>query len=544
MADKILKSITFPNLPDKYIIPETTVDSVPTQGSNNAVSSGGVYDALHDTDTTLSQSGQAADALETGKIKAELYNSEIFNVSDWENGGIVASTGANTNHSSRIRTKSYLPWGIKKLYSTNTNVRFLVYAYKDGAYVGGWWNDGTFNPSDVKGVTSVDFNVFYRNPDFEGYQYRACIYINSGTARVETISGIYIDILPVKDFLNLCVNNSLERVMRIPDSSDFDTLMSAGNYCVDNYSSYATMIHTPPEAAQGGRLWVGYASSKSRPYQVWLSFSNKNEPYFYMRIRKTDAWGKWNLIGKTQPVNIRVLGYNIGKFNYGFDHTSPHVDDINTKIVNYKKMFGKVNSDLMLFTELTDYIDTSDTINTDTTLIQPLFKTRVNFHGCASVTNLMASKLENDGGVYLRNNNNEYAGAVGRLVCDIGNRKLIISGGFLRVLSSAQDRLEAFKNYINSIIDYDYSIIYLDTNVLNNEERETLYSEAVAAGYTVCNGGYFGLINTLVPTDMYKPIDNIFVKGNIKVKNFEVLTNEYDNLASDHLPIVADLTLY
>ena len=48
MADKILKSITFPNLPDKYIIPETTVDSVPTQGSTNAVSSGGVYDALTD----------------------------------------------------------------------------------------------------------------------------------------------------------------------------------------------------------------------------------------------------------------------------------------------------------------------------------------------------------------------------------------------------------------------------------------------------------------------------------------------------------------
>ena len=46
MADKILKSITFPNLPDKYIIPETTVDPVPTQGSTNAVSSGGVYDAL------------------------------------------------------------------------------------------------------------------------------------------------------------------------------------------------------------------------------------------------------------------------------------------------------------------------------------------------------------------------------------------------------------------------------------------------------------------------------------------------------------------
>ena len=42
------------------------VDAVPTQGSTNAVSSGGVYEALHDTDPTLSQSGQAADAKKTG----------------------------------------------------------------------------------------------------------------------------------------------------------------------------------------------------------------------------------------------------------------------------------------------------------------------------------------------------------------------------------------------------------------------------------------------------------------------------------------------
>lgn len=42
------------------------MDSTPTQGSNNPVSSGGVYNALHDTDTTLTQSGQAADAKAVG----------------------------------------------------------------------------------------------------------------------------------------------------------------------------------------------------------------------------------------------------------------------------------------------------------------------------------------------------------------------------------------------------------------------------------------------------------------------------------------------
>ena len=44
MANKPLKSIKFPELPDTYTIPQ--VDPTPTQGSTNAVSSGGVYSAL------------------------------------------------------------------------------------------------------------------------------------------------------------------------------------------------------------------------------------------------------------------------------------------------------------------------------------------------------------------------------------------------------------------------------------------------------------------------------------------------------------------
>lgn len=64
MANKPLKSIKFPGLPDTYTVPQ--VDSVPTQGSNNAVSSGGVYEAIPTIDATLTQSGQAADAKAVG----------------------------------------------------------------------------------------------------------------------------------------------------------------------------------------------------------------------------------------------------------------------------------------------------------------------------------------------------------------------------------------------------------------------------------------------------------------------------------------------
>lgn len=43
------------------------IDPIPTQGSTNTVSSGGVYEALRNTDTTLTQPGQAADAAAVGR---------------------------------------------------------------------------------------------------------------------------------------------------------------------------------------------------------------------------------------------------------------------------------------------------------------------------------------------------------------------------------------------------------------------------------------------------------------------------------------------
>lgn len=86
MANKPLKSIKFPGLPDTYTVPQ--VDSTPTQGSTNAVSSGGVKSALDAVtaqipaiDSTISQSGQAADA---GAVSYLLESTEnIFNLDDF-----------------------------------------------------------------------------------------------------------------------------------------------------------------------------------------------------------------------------------------------------------------------------------------------------------------------------------------------------------------------------------------------------------------------------------------------------------------------------
>ena len=82
------------------------IDSTPTQGSSNAVSSGGVYEALRNTDTTLTQSGQAADAKVVGD-KINGLNSTVGSVMQnvknvpipftVTNGKYISSTGGTGN---------------------------------------------------------------------------------------------------------------------------------------------------------------------------------------------------------------------------------------------------------------------------------------------------------------------------------------------------------------------------------------------------------------------------------------------------------------
>lgn len=477
------------------------------------------------------------------KLNNDLFNSEVFNVADWENGSINAATGENAENSTRIRTKTFLPWGVSKLSSSNTDVRFLIYAYDNtGVYVGGLY-DGAFNPSDVKPVSNIDFNTLYRNSNFKNYKYKAVIYIVSGTARVETISGITEEILPISEMLEASLNLSINRVEYIPNGSDLNEFNDPGNWIIENASSLETMLNRPAFATTGGRLFVLTTTSNSLPMQLFITRNSIGSPVIYIRYKVASGWLAWNRVDNHQAQNIRVLGYNLGKFNYGQDGGLS--SDVQTKIMNFKKFMGKVNPDIALTCELPEYIDSENQYKTLDTIFNPLYNAHALFNECGVFINSFdTQKLEADGGVYMRDNNAAYAGQVARQIIEINGKRLLMSGGFLRVLGTEQERLEAFKNYLASIADYEYSIIYLDTNSISNQERININTEAIRAGYTVCNGAYFGIYDTLVPTDMYKRIDNIFVKGNIKIKNFEVLADEYNNLVSDHIPIVADLSIY
>lgn len=129
-----------------------TTDAIPTQGSTNAVSSGGVYEALRNTDTTFSQSGQAADAKETGdRIRRinkdiaagldysgiELSTQKRYIVANWVHGTIRNNNGQNIDTiPCRVRTENTLYTSTDiTLYAEKTYSVLIYYYDANGTFI-------------------------------------------------------------------------------------------------------------------------------------------------------------------------------------------------------------------------------------------------------------------------------------------------------------------------------------------------------------------------------------------------------------------------
>lgn len=282
MADKILKSITFPNLPDKYIIPETTVDSAPTQGSNNAVRSGGVYEALQNidvtTDTTLSVPGKPADAKVVGDeiegIKGDLsYLSEQYDVVSRNlfNKELV-TWGKGINSAGNIVDKSAVNWISKPIY---VEASTAYYANRNGAL---YTLDGTFiELHSISGGTSfttpsnASYLIIASNNDlldttmvakgsggaYDNYQ----IAIKKELVRVDTglnTPGTPADSKAVGDKIQETKNGIMETVDSVLDA-EFTTSTITGELLVIDDSAIDSVKNITTGAtkvyASGINLW-------------------------------------------------------------------------------------------------------------------------------------------------------------------------------------------------------------------------------------------------------------------------------------------------
>lgn len=207
MADKILKSITFPNLPDKYIIPETVVDPVPTQNSTNAASSGGVYDEF----VGLKQS------IISGKVSVGAGTEDILpSASDFRVAKITPKNGNISNNSTAVMnvggvSTSYYPLlstgflsdEIKSIQSAYSDVKFVLFVYDKttSEYLGAILDGYVFkNVADLTANNTLypysEINMDTLKTTYPDYKYKLEI----------TDTSVNHDALPVvSDILQWCM---------------------------------------------------------------------------------------------------------------------------------------------------------------------------------------------------------------------------------------------------------------------------------------------------------------------------------------------------
>ena len=261
-----------------------------------------------------------------------------------------------------------------------------------------------------------------------------------------------------------------------------------------------------------------------------------------------------NSAAEDAGTTIRVMQYNIGKYRWGYQDINQHgltEAQYVEKLANYKKFFGKYQPDIVGLQEYVVTMDKAQTHNAYDNLFGPLFNlasaSKTDTHetrifGCCDGDLMRFQNFTGDG--------RTVSWTVGEIYVD--GKTIAVATGPLTPYDNSGDYYDARAEQISAVIQalaaYEYAILIFDSNIKTESELEDFKLIASNAGYTIGNGDYWGIIDTYVshPGVIYPfiAIDTVWVKGDIKIRNFEALTDEYDALSSDHIPVIADLYIY
>lgn len=557
---------------------------------------------------TAASSGEAVRE-QISVISSDL-STNIFNVKAWSNGSISDTSGSNVSSSERIRLNGYLPVYAKKLSSSNSYGRFGLYAYSaTGAFIGAWNGSAFVNDGSSLFFATFDMADFYSNSSYAGYQYRLVYRISGGSVQVDTVEGVSIESY-LRDISGISVTQAeyTQKVDKIDTDTTLLTMSAVNNInSADIWESGTINTSTGANSNFTGRvrtktylpantntLDIGETSSTRGIYLLAYaldgtyigaykydsdSFVKDGSETGYNTVRESFDIGKflraypqykfrlviyvreggsditvseaasWSITSTLTNIgaaNIRVVQYNAGKFNMGFDHSTPKIPDIEEKIINYRNFLADTDADFIFMQEYTQYMDKDDEYKTDDTLFDPIYLYKSYYEH--EVMAFGQHELRKSRFTYLHTSGDNPAYAIVSEAIINGKLVAVVSG----VLNSSapagidheQQGIRALTKLTNEILRrYDYAIVGMDCNCLTQSEAASFLTFMEGKGYRSGNWTYLGYKDTYnLSSQQYKAIDNVFVKGNMKIVNFNV-PNVYADLASDHFPVIVDIRM-
>ena len=245
------------------------------------------------------------------------------------------------------------------------------------------------------------------------------------------------------------------------------------------------------------------------------------------------------------PITIRVMQNNIGQFNFGHDGGYAGTG-IGLKLSNYREMLMKYHPDVLCLQEYGEYVDSQNRYNADYILFNDMFPYKS--YEEYGYVNFLTFKPFNFRHTYLHTEGDYPVHMVYGSVI-VNNKEIAIGSCALNTLGGTPDgamKIRALNRMITLLSSYDTAIIGIDTNASSEDEANVLKSYLKTNGFRTANWDYAGYLPTYNPSsNIYKCIDSIFIKGTARFTNIEVVpASEYNKLLSDHLPVIADITIY
>lgn len=478
--------------------------------------------------------------------------------------GTLNTSGKYSNNTYRITTRNYIDlYDFDDLqYSVDSGYRIYIAFYSD--------------PRESAYVSAISWQTGTGTLTKAGRYMRVILDTTGGSTTLSPSDASHFSIT-LGYSLKTLIDNKYEYIQTLGASADLNDIYENGWYTVSNAAS----LVNAPEIETGQRLVVVYANGNTPATNTFrhMFYANYSTGVYAHRVYASGYWTKWGISdgykmrsesftpsaqasqGANTGINCRVMTYNVARYN---NDTSTYLS--NNKLFNLRRMIGKANADFLCTQEDTQYIDSGGTKESDGYVYLPQYPYNYSesvylniIHSKKSATAHGRVKPTDGANAY---RSFEYA------TYDMGNSKVLLvinthinwadasgdgtsADNIARRLSQYTD-LFSWANRDITLADYSsgsavtapthtHCIICMDGNSATATDKTNLATVASGKNFILGNGGALGWFLTELHYNY--SIDNIAVSNNIIINNIETYDEWYQMLYSDHIPVVADVTL-
>ena len=321
-------------------------------------------------------------------------------------------------------------------------------------------------------------------------------------------------------------------------------------------------------------VYIRYLSGNPLTWKSWINFYDFEVA---QKIRKNESIRTVDDYKVATPktnigTRMKIMSYNVAKYNNDTSTYMPY-----DKLINFRNMLNDTLPDVIGIQEGRECIDADSLKNT----MEYLYKPMLSYNRGTGAMQLLTKYSPTDGGLVRLTDNQLVNRDFRWQTMTVGNKVLLLCSAHpvsrhngsmqtpqaeIDAPESIADRLTEYTNilkWVHQEIDlayytadgydpskrlycpsWDYCIICGDFNSVTEEDQDNLATLTAARSFTMANGGRLGWLWTCKAVDgsLYAA-DNILCSQNVIINSFNVYQGLHDSLYSDHVPVMADVTL-